>query len=94
MIRGDTAHSVYLVPQGSPLWASFDGSPRQSKPDDPAAEKALGIGHRLVAALAAWRRRDRSRDDLHRLSDHMLKDIGLRREDLGHRFIQARQDID
>jgi uncharacterized protein YjiS (DUF1127 family) len=78
----------------APLWKSFDGSPRQSAPSDPAAERTLGVGRRLLAAFRAWRRRDRSWDDLHRLSDHMLKDIGLPREHLRHRFIQANQHID
>jgi uncharacterized protein YjiS (DUF1127 family) len=92
--RSASAHSFHVVAQGSPLWAWVDASPRQSAPSETAAVPTPGIGHRIVAAFRAWRPRDRLWDDLHRLSDHMLKDIGLRREDLGHRFIQPRRYID
>jgi uncharacterized protein YjiS (DUF1127 family) len=39
-----------------------------------------------VAAIRPWRARARSRQELRELSDHMLRDIGLRREDLGYEF--------
>jgi len=36
----------------------------------------------IVAAIRLWRRRARAHRELHELSDHTLKDIGLRREHL------------
>jgi uncharacterized protein YjiS (DUF1127 family) len=41
---------------------------------------------RIVAVIWRWRSRARSRQQLRELSDHMLRDIGLRREDLGYEF--------
>jgi uncharacterized protein YjiS (DUF1127 family) len=41
---------------------------------------------RIVAAIGLWRARARSRQELRELSDYMLKDIGLRREDVGYGF--------
>jgi uncharacterized protein YjiS (DUF1127 family) len=94
-----TIHSAspdrfHLVPQGSPLGAWLDASPRQSAPGDAAAERKAGIVHRLFAAFRVWRRPDRSLEDLYRLSDDMLKDIGLHREDLGQRFMEPRRYIE
>ena len=40
----------------------------------------------IVAAIRLWRMRARSRQKLHELSDHVLKDIGLRREHLLSEF--------
>jgi len=40
------------------------------------------IIRQLVAAIRLWHMRAGSRQKLHELSDHMLKDIGLRREHL------------
>jgi uncharacterized protein YjiS (DUF1127 family) len=39
-----------------------------------------------VAAIRRWRERARSQQQLRELSDHMLRDIGLRREDRGYEF--------
>lgn len=41
---------------------------------------------RIVAAIRRWRGRARSRQQLRELSDHLLKDIGLRRDALGYEF--------
>jgi uncharacterized protein YjiS (DUF1127 family) len=41
---------------------------------------------RIVAAMWRWRNRARSGRQLRELSDHLLKDIGLRREDVGYEF--------
>jgi len=46
----------------------------------------LGAIRRLATAIRAWQRRARSRQELGALSDHILKDIGLRREELGYEF--------
>ena len=43
----------------------------------------LAALHRIAAAIRLRRERDRSRQQLRELNDHLLKDIGLRREDLG-----------
>jgi uncharacterized protein YjiS (DUF1127 family) len=40
----------------------------------------------IVAAIRRRRERARSRQQLRELSDHMLRDIGLRREDVGYEF--------
>jgi uncharacterized protein YjiS (DUF1127 family) len=37
----------------------------------------------FIAAIRRWRERARARQQLHELSDHTLKDIGLRRENVG-----------
>jgi uncharacterized protein YjiS (DUF1127 family) len=41
---------------------------------------------RIFAVIRLWGRRARSRHQLRELDDHMLKDIGLRREDVGYEF--------
>jgi uncharacterized protein YjiS (DUF1127 family) len=41
---------------------------------------------RIVAAIRLWRSRARSRQQLRELTDHMLRDIGLRREEVGYEF--------
>jgi uncharacterized protein YjiS (DUF1127 family) len=46
----------------------------------------LGAIRRFVAVIRLWNRRIRSRQELRKLNDHMLKDIGLRREDLVYEF--------
>ena len=40
----------------------------------------------IVAAIRQRRGRARSRQQLRELSDHMLRDIGHRREDVGYKF--------
>jgi uncharacterized protein YjiS (DUF1127 family) len=52
-----------------PLWAS--------------PEAPLAALHRIATAIRVRRERDRSRQQLRELNDHLLKDIGLRRGDLG-----------
>ena len=39
----------------------------------------------IAVAIRRWRQRARSRQRLHELNDHLLKDIGLRREDVIYR---------
>jgi uncharacterized protein YjiS (DUF1127 family) len=41
---------------------------------------------RILAGFRLWRERARARQELCELSDRMLKDIGLRREDVGYGF--------
>jgi uncharacterized protein YjiS (DUF1127 family) len=41
---------------------------------------------RIITPIRLWRVRARSRQQLRELSDHLLKDIGLRREDVGYEF--------
>jgi uncharacterized protein YjiS (DUF1127 family) len=47
---------------------------------------AMTVIRQLVAAIRLWRRRARAHRELHELSDHTLKDIGLRREDFVYDF--------
>lgn len=46
----------------------------------------LSVIRRIVAAIQLWRWRARSLRQLHELNDHLLKDIGLKREVLGYDF--------
>jgi uncharacterized protein YjiS (DUF1127 family) len=46
----------------------------------------LTATRQAVAAIRLWRARARSRQELRELSDHLLKDIGLRREVVGYEF--------
>ena len=39
----------------------------------------------IAVSIRRWRQRARSRQRLHELNDHLLKDIGLRREDVIYR---------
>ena len=48
--------------------------------------KPLSTIRRIVAAIRLWSDRSRSRQELRELSDHLLKDIGLRREHLVYKF--------
>ena len=48
----------------------------------------LAVIGRIVSAIRLWRVRARSRQHLRELSDHMLKDIGLRREEVGYEFAE------
>jgi uncharacterized protein YjiS (DUF1127 family) len=47
----------------------------------------VAIG-RIVSAIRLWRACARSWQELCELSDHQLSDIGLRREDVGYRFLE------
>jgi len=73
---------------GLPLWASpavrlAPEVPHRAGMRHIAALRAI---RRIVAAIQLWRGRARSRPQLRELSDHMLKDIGLRRDDVGYDF--------
>jgi uncharacterized protein YjiS (DUF1127 family) len=58
------------------------------------APRRAGMGHiapltairQIVAAIRRWRGRARPRQELCELDDHLLKDIGLRREEVGYDF--------
>jgi uncharacterized protein YjiS (DUF1127 family) len=73
------------------------GERRQASPDVPFIGRSfrraetsyvapLTVIRRIVAAFRMWRIRARSQQELRELSDHLLKDIGLRREDVGYEF--------
>ena len=49
---------------------------------------------RIVATIRLWQGRARSRQQLRELSDHMLKDIGLTREQVGYEFPQPFRHCD
>lgn len=70
---------------------------RQASPDVPPIRRSfrraetshtapLTVIRRIVAAIRRWRARAGSRQELRELSEHLLKDIGLRREDVGYEF--------
>jgi uncharacterized protein YjiS (DUF1127 family) len=73
---------------GSPLWASPDVQLRERVPRRAEMKHfpLLSVIRRIVAAIRLWRRRARSRQQLRELDDRLLKDIGLRREDVGYEF--------
>ena len=58
------------------------------------APRRAGMGHiapltairQIVTAIRRWRGPARSRQELRDLDDHILKDIGLRREEVGYEF--------
>ena len=50
-------------------------------PAVPRRSSALIVLRRIAAVIRSWRQRARSREELSRLSNHMLKDIGLSRSD-------------
>ena len=60
----------------------------------PTSIAPLTVIRQLVAAIRLWRRRARSRQKLHELSDHVLKDIGLRREHLLSEFSKPIRRLD
>ena len=70
---------------------------RQASPDLPPIRRSFRraetthiaprtVIRRIVAAIGLWCARARSRQELRELSEHLLKDIGLRREDVGYEF--------
>ena len=70
---------------------------RQALPDVPPMRRSFRraetthiaprtVIRRMVAAIGLWCARARSRQELRELSEHLLKDIGLRREDVGYEF--------
>jgi len=82
--------------QGSPLGASPDVSvaglrPRRAETRPIPLMTAI---RRIVAAIRLWQGRARSRQQLRQLSDYMLKDIGLTREQVGSEFPQPFRHCD
>jgi uncharacterized protein YjiS (DUF1127 family) len=59
---------------------------RVSRRADTRHIAVLTVIRLIIAAIRRWRERAHSRQQLRELSDHMLKDIGLRREDVGYEF--------
>ena len=70
---------------------------RQALPDVPPKTRSFrraetihiaprSVIRRIVAAIGLWCARALSRPELRELSEHLLKDIGLRREDVGYGF--------
>jgi uncharacterized protein YjiS (DUF1127 family) len=74
--------------------AAYGKSPSRASPDvgrAPRRAETMPIGplaaiRQIVAAVRLWRERARSRQQLHELSDRMLRDIGLRRQEVGYHF--------
>jgi uncharacterized protein YjiS (DUF1127 family) len=76
------------VQHRSPLLVSLDAPLTKWAPDrpEPGQFEPSSVVRRIIAAIRLWRRRARSRQELRRLSDHMLKDIGLSRAEVGYEF--------
>jgi uncharacterized protein YjiS (DUF1127 family) len=49
-----------------------------------APSQVVSLGASLMRTIELWLRRARYRDELERLSDHQLRDIGLDRETVLH----------
>jgi uncharacterized protein YjiS (DUF1127 family) len=76
------------VQYGSSSWSSPDvplarPAPRRTKTGDLPPLTTLG---RIVAAIRLWRGRSLGRQQLRALDDRLLKDIGLKREEVGYEF--------
>jgi uncharacterized protein YjiS (DUF1127 family) len=71
-----------------PLWMSPDVQVTERAPRGAETRHIpiLTVIRRILATVWLWRRRARSRQQLRELSDHMLKDIGLTRENVGYEF--------
>jgi uncharacterized protein YjiS (DUF1127 family) len=80
-----------VAQRGTPLWASpiavLIGQSRRRIEPKPIAP--LTVIRRIVAAVRLWRERARSRQQLRELSDYMLDDVGLRREQPGYEPAKA-----
>ena len=73
---------------GSPSWASREvpitgREPRRARANRPAL---LTMVRRIIAALRLWRERARSREQLRECNDYLLRDIGLRREQVCYEY--------
>ena len=82
---------------GSALSASADQTFQGRAPLRAETRKwpASGLIGRILSAIQLWRQRLESRRDLHEISDHLLKDIGLqRRSDLEYDFPRGRWYVD
>jgi uncharacterized protein YjiS (DUF1127 family) len=88
----DRASSVltmdYAAQRGWHLWTSPDLllAGRERHRAETRHIVPLTAIRRVVAAIRRWREHTRSRQQLRALDDHMLQDIGLKREDVGFEF--------
>ena len=78
------------APQEWPLWPLL-GVPLTGQVQRRRQKniKPLSAILRIVAAIRRWSDRSRSRQELRELNDHLLKDIGIRREELGYEAAKA-----
>ena len=72
------------------LWASpgipvTGRTPRRSETRNIPILRAI---RRIFAVIRLWHRRAHSHQQLGELSDHVLKDIGLRRENVGYELLR------
>lgn len=82
------ANAARLPLQNAPLpdWAMLEAPLTRWVPHRSEAlqNTLLTVMRGFSAAIRAARRRARSRQQLHRFSDHMLRDIGLSRDQVGY----------
>jgi uncharacterized protein YjiS (DUF1127 family) len=73
-----------------PVWRLGAPKLRLSESVPPRTEarvvSSLPAIRRIVSAIRRWCAQSRSRQELCKLSDHQLSDIGLRRVDVGYGF--------
>jgi uncharacterized protein YjiS (DUF1127 family) len=80
---------AHAAQDGSPLLRVSPRVPLAGWSPRPAAPRRIAPLTALrwiVAAIRQWRGRVGSRPQLRELDDHLLKDIGLRREEVGYEF--------
>jgi uncharacterized protein YjiS (DUF1127 family) len=77
-----------VAQHGSPVWMSPDMPPvgRERHRAETRHIALLMAIRRIVAALRRWREHARSQQQSRAFDDRLLRDIGLRREDLGYEF--------
>lgn len=78
---GARAASMHLH-NGLTLWAASDAPPARRMQTQRMQTQLWS----LSSVIRQWRQRARARQQLRGLSDYMLKDIGLSREEVGHEF--------
>src|SRR4051794_30120177 len=84
-VRRFGAVAISIPATMAPSSRAFDhGSAGANPPYDGIPRTPLAAIRRVTTTIRLWRQNARMRQELHELSDHMLKDIGLRRENLGH----------
>jgi uncharacterized protein YjiS (DUF1127 family) len=80
-----TPHPSFPLIAPRCLWASPEAPLTEWLPHRAGTRRIAPLAalHRIAAAIRLRWERDRSRQQLRELNDHLLKDIGLRRGDLG-----------
>lgn len=94
-VRRYGAVAISIPAPDAPSSRTSDRSAADADPcNDGIAWVALMAIRRVASAIAQWGRDARARWELHKLSDHALNDIGLRRESLDHEPVIRFRSVD